>query len=346
MVSDSELLNSFFTLNSPFLIQIIFALFKIISHLHYTELMSYFFKTFFLPFILLQFSVTFSGAQTNFVLNPSFETYTSCPSTGGDINKLQNWDTCRGTADFFNLCATSSAFGVPKNLFGSQFPANGSTHCGLYTYNTGGLYREIIVGQLSTPLNVSTKYYISLKLNKADSNGIVGYSTNKMGVKFSKVKQKYTAINNSAHFYSNSIISDTVNWTVLFGTFIADSAYNYLMIGNFFDDTNTFKVNDGTGSMAYYYIDDVCVSSDSLYTFNYSTSIEDDETYYKIKLSPNPATLSFRLENFLGEFVVYNSIGVPVFQGFRCDRIDCSSWTNDIYFIRANGRVYKLVINH
>ena len=67
-------------------------------------------------------------------------------------------------------------------------------------------------------------------------------ASNKLGAKFSTVSYSYSnpiQINNFAHVYSDSVIKDTTSWTLIKGEFTADSAYQYISIGNFFDDINT-----------------------------------------------------------------------------------------------------------
>lgn len=72
-------------------------------------------------------------------------------------------------------------------------------------------------------------------------------------------------INNQSLFHSDSILTDTVNWIKLSTSFIADSAYQYLIIGNFYDDNNTDTLSvNNIGNVGYYYIDDVCLTTDSI----------------------------------------------------------------------------------
>jgi len=291
------------------------------------------------------------NAQINLVINPSFENHSSCPSnTGGDIDKAIGWDTCRSTADYFNTCASFSFFQIPRNLMGVQYAAHGSAYGGFYTYDASSFYREIIVGSLSTPLIPFQKYFISFKTCRADSNNIVGYSTNNLGAKFSKVKQAYTPINNSAHFYSNTVVTDTINWTKLFGSFVSDSAYQYIMLGNFFDNSNTLVNNHGNGNIAYYYIDEVCVSTDSLYTVNYVTNVNELNMDHFSNLYPNPANNVFYLDYTEEDIKVYNNYGMELkiepLKANQKTAIDCSLWTNGLYYVKTKNKKYKLIINH
>ena len=45
-------------------------------------------------------------------------------------------------------------------------------------------------------------------------------------------------ITNNPPVYSNTVSMDTLNWTRVFGSFVADSAYTHILLGNFFADAN------------------------------------------------------------------------------------------------------------
>ena len=66
-----------------------------------------------------------------------------------------------------------------------------------------------------------------------------------------------------AHVFHPWLITDTVNWTLVSGSFVADSAYQYVMVGNHFDNANTdtmhFAALNWTAK-AHTLIDNVCVS--------------------------------------------------------------------------------------
>ncbi len=294
-----------------------------------------------------------SYSQQNLVMNPSFETYTACPNGGfgNDVIKATGWDTCRSTPDYFNVCSSFSQLQAPVNYFGHQKPAQGNAYCGFYTYDSSTPnYREIIIGTLTSQLSVAQKYYISFKVNRADSNFIVGYSTNKMGVKFTKVKQGYVPINNTAHYYSNALITDTVNWTKISGAFVADSAYKYIMIGNFFDAANTTVFNHGNGPISYYYIDEVCVSNDSVFTENYSTVIIPISPENTVNIFPNPANDIITLSGIKeGPLEVYNILGESILKfqmSNKQNSINTGLWPSGLYFIVTKGKKYKIIINH
>jgi len=68
---------------------------------------------------------------------------------------------------------------------------------------------------------------------------------------------------NTAVLYMPTILSDTSAWTVVSTTFIPDSAYQYVQIGNFFADSlcSSVVLDPGSGDYAAYaFVDMVCVS--------------------------------------------------------------------------------------
>ena len=254
----------------------------------------------------------------NLVPNPSFEDYSSCPNNAGQISNAIGWEFYNNSSpEYLHSCATVSEYLVPQNLFGYQTASSGNAYAGFIGYDVNGFYREIFGVQLTNNLTSSQKYYVSLRVNRADSNFFAGYSIDKIGIKFFTTQPAPTSmlINNSAHFYSSSVITDTSNWTQLFGSFVADSAYQYLLIGNFFDDGNTTVVNDLNGPWAYYYVDDVCVSIDSNYAYNYTyTGIPHNLLYDKVLLYPNPSSGNVFLSTteYIQNVTIYSSLGKVV----------------------------------
>src|SRR5690606_31802884 len=82
----------------------------------------------------------------------------------------------------------------------------------------------------------------------------------KMGLKFSMFPN--ISISNSAHLFASTPVSQQNGWTVITGTFTADSAYTYIGVGNFFDEANTNEVlvcQSCFQNFNIYYLDDISV---------------------------------------------------------------------------------------
>lgn len=210
--------------------------------------------------------------------NPSFEDYSLCPGlNGGNANTLNYWDIDINTVDNFNSCDTIYPFnaGVPYNAFGNQCASTGNGYAGLYFYGSNGFEdaREMFGGSLISPLVVGQKYYISFKVSSAESSYSVN---NNLGMRFTNRNLINSAnaqiilpppfIDNAAHIFSNTIVVDTLGWTQIKGSFVADSAYNNFLFGCFYDynHIDTILKPGFNFCKSYYYLDDVCLSTDSL----------------------------------------------------------------------------------
>ena len=225
----------------------------------------------------------------NLVPNPSFEDYLHCPSTVGQVDSMINWYAVSQTPDYFNSCASSSTLvSVPYNFCGYQTAHYGGAYCGMFTYYPPN-YREYIGIQLSNTLLIGQNYFVSFYLSLSHYHHM---GTNKFGCKLSTVPFIYNNLvpNNNAVFYSDSIIRDTVNWVFIKGSFIADSTYNYIAFGNFFDDAHVDTLSGGGANSyhGYVLIDDVCLTTDSTLCIDNTVQISEIETDNELKAFPNP----------------------------------------------------------
>lgn len=185
-------------------------------------------------FLLISlFILFFSSFSQNLVPNPSFEDTVACPTTYGQIDKAVAWSSYNPSPDYFHCCS-----GNPNNFgFGFQYAHTGKAHGGGVQFNGwSSNNREILGSQLIEPLIIGQNYYISFWVNLGDWSSC---AINNVGILF--IKDLYYPITpkNISHLYSSQIISDTVNWIKISGSFIPDSSYKYILIGNFFDDENT-----------------------------------------------------------------------------------------------------------
>jgi len=294
----------------------------------------------------------------NLVPNPSFEIYDTCPSGVGDnltdeVRRAIGWSSFRNSPDYFNACADSASYvSVPNNGFGYQPAYDGNAYCGFQTFFTTN-YREIIGCQLSSPLIIGTKYYVSFKLARAYKAlpfG-VGGASNKIGARFSTISYNEftnpTLINNFAHVYTDSIITDTLNWVNIQGSIIADSSYQYLGIGNFFDDNHT----DTIQGRCYYWVDMVCVSTDSLTCIGSGEGIPESNNNPPNNIFPNPAFSTITIKGKgITTYIISNTLGQVIKEGkLNGDEttIAVSALPNGIYILALDGRsFYKVSVMH
>lgn len=230
-----------------------------------------------LPIFILAFTLNVALSQ-NLVVNYSFETFSACPAgvtnTSDELLNATGWQNARPTADYLNACYGSSlspgTAGVPCNFAGYQPPSTGNAYGGFYAFTTLPTdNREYIYGQLSSPLVPGQTYNVSMQVNLASKSK---RACNNIGIYFTtNGTYSFTnniAIPNAGDVYTSSIISDTTNWTVVSGSFVASSAAQYFIIGNLFNDAASSQVavsspyifTDG----AYYYVDDISVTPNAL----------------------------------------------------------------------------------
>jgi hypothetical protein len=210
---------------------------------------------------------TYSKSQ-NLVPNPSFETYSTCPTTSGQLNYANNWynPTTWGSPDYFNGC--SSTFGIPSYCYCSsafQYPKTGNAYCGLWCYSKDfSNSREYMQVQITNTLTSGKCYYVSFYLNLINWSG---QACNKVGCYISPTAVNATGSNSLLNFnsqiknFNNVIVSDTLNWVQISGIYTALGGENFLTIGNFNNDntTDSITVNTSTPYGAYYLIDDVSI---------------------------------------------------------------------------------------
>jgi hypothetical protein len=245
------------------------------------------------------------------VLNPSFEDTVACPNSNGMPQDAQGWSSFGNSPDYCNTCASNSSYAsVPYNMWGYQQAATGKAYMGIQCRFTPG-YREFLGRQLLSPLIIGTKYFVSFKVNCAFGGaGGASCGCNKTGVLFSTIPyttSNIAPINNFAHVYTDSIIVDTLNWTTISGSFVADSAYNFAIVGNFFDDAHTSiqQIIPPSGSRAIYYIDDICITTDSAQGCDFTTGIKNHFAQKPVSIYPNPASniLNVRLNTSVASSV-------------------------------------------
>lgn len=270
------------------------------------------------PLLLFFIILSLFVKAQNLVPNPSFEDTVNCPYAAGDIDKATGWTSLCGSPDLFNIC-NQYDWGVPTNIFGYQIPASGNAYAGFASYsNSSPNTREYPACNLVSPLTIGVKYFISFKV--ALSLNTLGAQTNcasnKLGASFATNPYICNSlITNNPPVYTDSIITDSVNWTRVSGSFVADSAYTYLAVGNFFDDTNTDTIYffSDFSDNAYYYLDDICVSTDSLYANNYTyTGVTENSSIGNILCYPNPFVDNITIQNLSQKKMdveIYNVLG-------------------------------------
>jgi hypothetical protein len=257
------------------------------------------------------------------VPNPSFEDTVYCPWGTNQLDACANWLNFGNSPDYFNTCTGFG--GPPLNYnFGFQYPHSGNAMAGIVIYRNpnspnGPNYREFIGNKLSSNLIIGSKYYFSFFTNFSYILN-TAIASNNIGMKFSTTTYDSCCpppLNNFSMIYSDSILKDSILWVKISGSFIADSAYSHVIIGNFFTDQNTDTFKLGIfPDVGYYYIDDVCVSSDSIYNQVW-TGFNDNFSELPVwRIFPNPAKTMVNVtssESF-SKIEIYDITGTIKFQ--------------------------------
>jgi len=163
-----------------------------------------------------------------------------------------------------------SLVAVPRNGWSFQYPWDGQAYTGVRTYDGGGDYREYLGAALLEPLVPGCTYLLRFRTNPAYGgtywliNG--GGACNNVGMLLTTTSNAWPdisgppfAFRNFAHLRTTEPVADTLAWTVVEGTFVADSAYTHVVLGNFFTDALTTGFANGNSwtDITFYLFDGV-----------------------------------------------------------------------------------------
>lgn len=160
--------------------------------------------------------------------------------------------------------------GVPANWIGNQYAAEGAGYTGVIIWEGEVQVREHFGAPLNEPLIPDVPVYISFKTVPA-VRGLqqdCRWSCDGFGVRFTMatyMENNDAPLPNEAVLYATNAPLDTTIWTTMSSMYVPDSAYQYIVIGGFFDDDLLMPVNfnpGGTIDRAYVFIDEICVSYD------------------------------------------------------------------------------------
>ncbi|MCF8296888.1 MAG: T9SS type A sorting domain-containing protein [Saprospiraceae bacterium] len=206
----------------------------------------------------------FSFSQ-NLVQNGSLEEYYNCPYSSTQLDFAKGWFAPwggGGISEYFYACATNYSFKVPKHGSGFQYAKYGKAYCGFSMFNPNSNWREYAATALSYELKANEKFCISFFVSLAN---FTNYGIEDIGIYFSydtvQIEHIIADTINPQLINTNGIISDTLNWVEISGTYIAKGGEKFITIGNFNVNrpTNYLKVYFSGGAYNYYYVDNVSV---------------------------------------------------------------------------------------
>ena len=305
--------------------------------------------------ILTFVSVAIISSGQNLVPNGSFEQYSSCPTFYTQFDRVLTWINPAqwppgGSPDYFNQCAPPQYVGVPSNIFGYQNAYDGNAYVGMILWDMNNLFREYMEAPFAKPLNEGVCYHFEMYACLANK---YKYAVDNIGVYFSDtaiagipdfLPLPFTPqINNTSGF-----ISDTLNWILISGDYVASGTENFLIIGNFQNDVNTNSLLVNSSAIydqSYIFIDQVSL------TPCLPTSITEEHGNGIINIYPNPVddemvVLGSELTGF-HELTIYNSIGKLVYEkpisGQQSLTIDMANFSSGIYIIKLTGLTGNVV---
>jgi gliding motility-associated-like protein len=225
-------------------------------------------KKYFLSIILISFALI-AIAQTNLVINPSFEL---CPITFPVCDRNPEGSSppwkhpTPSSPDLFRKCDPDINFRWPKNGVGFCYPRTDTSYAGFVLFDKNNYYyREYLQGKLQSKLKANKKYCVSFYVQLSDYSN---YAVDAIGMYISD-----TAVHSNVSLELNytaqianpkgNIINDTANWVLISGIYTAYGGEEYITIGNFLGNTidtvPTGAPPTWNPPYSYYYLDDVSV---------------------------------------------------------------------------------------
>ena len=244
-------------------------------------------------------STALGSAQNNLVLNGSFEDVNGCPWVNNTINEGYVFNVSNPanyTPDYLNICYNLLGYpssGIPSNSRGYQMPRTGDAYVGIDLWEINTPARDYIQLKFADTLKQGHRYaftcYLSManKFRYAIANFGAYFSVDAVSMPAIDVLPFVPQIENA----DSNMLTDTLNWMPITGTYLANGGEQYVLLGNFkpvaegYDTAYQYYGSSSHANAAYYYIDDV-----SLIDLDSTLAVHEHEAMTKVELFPNPAS--------------------------------------------------------
>jgi hypothetical protein len=305
--------------------------------------------------IVITFLISASHSKgQNLIPNASFED-TICSWPGYEdpfdfpyFSHVKDWfNPNNATPDFYvtspymnpGECAANSIYNPSLLNVGEwQYPYDGERMLGLWCGNGVNETRDLLEAELISPLIADTLYCFSMHASLGNWQDL---ACDRLGAFFSldSVYDHSWAGGFDLPLYvgnpAGEFLTDTADWMLIEGVFLAQGGERYIIIGNAFDDLQTsFQEVEGSTTngwdVAYYFIDNLSLTSCS------QVGITEDsasviQTYY------SPLEAQFIIESPLAlEWRLYDLNGSIVASG-RSNQgrlgIDATSYASGMYLL-------------
>jgi len=253
--------------------------------------------------VLLVFILSNAKAQVNLIPNSSFDDTLNISNIGDPraqraITDWHNLDSTRiqnCLVMYLHFNSVNFNFKLPYNSYLYQYPRNGYGFINLTTYFTPlftpqpTTLRSVARCKLKTKLTTNKKYCAKSYVNTLENDD---YFTNGYGMYFDNGQlDTIVAIDSSGKYpfvspqiQAQLIITDTVGWTLVSGTFTADGSEEFVNLGNFLSDTATQKINQNFPTMWCYCselnVEDVSLISVDIANWLRDTSVTLTDSVY------------------------------------------------------------------
>lgn len=198
----------------------------------------------------------------NLIFNGDFELNSSLPVNIGEFSKCLFWSNPNlSSPDYFHTSATGNSQ-LPNSVIATLNPYSGNAVAGIILTSYVDEYREYIQAQLKAPMKIGYTYTLSLNITSGISDQVCGSQSDHFGFAFSTTflySPTYYELNVTPQLEIEGEIWETT-WREIKFEFVADSAYQFLTIGNFYSNSSTSLIVHQPSSEpynAYYFIDDL-----------------------------------------------------------------------------------------
>lgn len=193
--------------------------------------------------ILLSTRLMVGQELGNYVANGSFESLFICNSASSPISWAKNWtsiDSNNFAGAIYGVCNNK----VPANGNTWQFPKSGNIYLitnffwlpnGSRSYPKNRLKKTLVQGK-----SYCVKFYINIaNTSPRGIDGFGAYFGSTLIDTITKCTIPLTYITPQVSNPIGNVITDTLNWVPITGTFVATGTEKYLLLGNFLSNTGT-----------------------------------------------------------------------------------------------------------
>jgi hypothetical protein len=214
---------------------------------------------------VLYFYGTCNAQIVNYIANGSFEDHYYCNGSNSyTILDVKSWSSI----DSSNIVGVAGVYlgrcnlKVPLNGATYQFPKSGDAYLGS-TFYWFGFRRSYPKNRLKQQLQAGKIYCVKFYINITTSST---YGMDSFGIYFgdnsidtiTRCNWPITYLTPQVQNPSNNVITDTLNWVPITGTFVANGTEKYALLGNFKADIDLDTVMINPTNLPYK-VTDVCI---------------------------------------------------------------------------------------